>query len=145
MPHRHSPEVRRQQGVDVELVQVACAQNQPEAEMIQGLLEDRGIPSALQALGINGPQLGFGLLVSNPQRVMVRTDQAEDARVLLAETMIEGEGGDWSDTANARHLDDLGGRKPRAYGLGGAYLRIYLWSLGAIAAALGVFLLLRAA
>lgn len=128
-----------------ELVKVAYAQNQAEAEMIQGLLENGGVPSVLQALGVNGPQLGFGVLVRSQQRVMVRANQAEAARALLTETLVEDEQEAWPDTANARHLEDAAGRKPRGYGLVGAYARIYLWSFGAIVAALGIFFLLRAA
>lgn len=127
-----------------DLVQAAYAQNQAEAEMIQGLLENGGIPSVLQALGVNGPQLGFGLLPKNPQRVMVRADQAEDARALLAETLVEDEQETWPETANARYLEDAGGRKPRGYGLVGAYARIYMWSFVAVAVAFGIFLVLRA-
>jgi hypothetical protein len=127
-----------------ELVKVAYARNQPEAEMIQGLLESRDIPSVLQSLGVNGPQLGIGLLPTSPQRVLVRAEQAEKARVLLAEVLAEDAQEDWPRTANASNLEDAGGRKPRSYGLVGAYARIYLWSLGIVAVAFGIFLLLRA-
>lgn len=106
--------------------------------MIQGLLESAGIPSVLQQVGIDGPQLGIGLL--NPgggsQRVMVRSDQAEAARALLAETAVPSEPEDWVE-------EETGGRKPRNYGLIGAYGRIWAWSLGAMGLAFGVFLLLR--
>jgi Putative prokaryotic signal transducing protein len=136
------PEER--QGLGGELVQVAYAQNRVEAEMIQGLLDNGSIPSALQALGVNGPQLGYGVLVTDPQRVMVRADQAEQARALLAETLVEDEQEAWPEIANARHLEEAGGRKPRGYGLVGAYARIYLWSFGIVATAFGIFLLLRA-
>ena len=67
--------------------------------MIQGLLDSAGIPSVVQQVGIDGPQLGFGLL--NPsggsQRVMVRSDQAEAARALLAEAVVTSEPEDWLD------------------------------------------------
>ena len=36
------------------------------------------------------------------------------------------------------------GDKPRSYGAAGAYLPIYLWAFGAMAAALGISLLLLA-
>ena len=112
--------------------------------MIQGLLENEGIPSILEGLGVNGPQLGFGLIARNPQKVMVRADQAEQARALLAETLVEDQGEAWQETANAGYLENAGGRKPRGYGVVGAYARIYLWALGIFAVAFGVFLLLRA-
>ena len=78
-----------------ELVEVAHANQGVEAEMIQGLLENAGIPSLLQPSGLNGTLLGFtGLRPGyggGPQRVMVRPDQADAARALLAETLVEDE------------------------------------------------------
>lgn len=129
------------------LVGVAYANDRVEAEMIRGVLESRGIPSVLQQVGVDGPALGFGLL--NPdggsQRVMVRAGQVEEARALLAETLAEGEEVDWTETANASHLEETSGRKPRGYGLAGAYARIWAWSFGAMALAFAVFMLLRLA
>jgi hypothetical protein len=131
----------------VELVEVALAADPAEAGMIQGLLEDGGIPSLLEPTGVNGPMLGIGLLPPGPQRVRVHADQADAARRLLAETLVEGGEGereaDWDKTANAGHLAEAGRGKPREYGLIGAYARIWLWSLTAIGAAFLVFLLLR--
>jgi Putative prokaryotic signal transducing protein len=132
-------------GGRTELVEVIYAKDAVEAEMIQGLLENGGIPSVLRALGINGPQLGIGLLMRNPQRVMVHADQAQKARALLAQTLVADEKGASTEFANAGGLEALGGRRPRGYGLLGAYARIYLWSSVAIAIAFGAFLLLRAA
>lgn len=131
-----------------ELVQIVFANNSVEAEMIQGLLADRGIPSLLGPSGLNGPQLGFGTLPlgfdGGSRRVMVRAEQAEEARALLAEMLVEDEEGAWPEIANAKHLEGSGRRKPRGYGLVGAYARIYLWSFGVLVAAFGIFLLLRA-
>jgi Putative prokaryotic signal transducing protein len=135
---------KEHQSLGDKLVGVAYAQNQVEAEMVQGLLDNGSIPSVLHALGVNGPQLGYGALVTNPQRVMVRADQVEQARTLLAETLVEDEKEAWPEIANARHLEDASGRKSRGYGLVGAYARIYIWSFGILAAAFGIFLLLRA-
>lgn len=132
------------QDLSGELVEVAYAKDPTEAGMLQGLLENRGIPSALQARGIDGPQLGFGVLAGSPQRVMVHANQAEKARALLAETLVEDEQAAWPEPVNTRYLEDGGGRKPRGYGLVGAYARIYLWSFAIVAAAFGIFLLLRA-
>jgi hypothetical protein len=132
-----------------ELVRVAYANDGVEAEMMQGLLEDAGIPSLLEqvSLNVDGPQLGFALLPrgfgGGPQRVMVHAHRAEAARALLEETFAEDEEAAWPETANARYLDDAAGRKPRAYGLAGAYARILLVSLGAMAVIFGVFLLLH--
>jgi hypothetical protein len=133
-----------------ELVGVAYAKEWVEAEMIHGLLENAGIPSLLRPVGLNvdGPQLGVGLLPhgfgGGPQRVMVHANRAEQARALLAETLVEGEDETWSEIANAKAPEGAGGRKPRGYGLVGAYMRIYLWSLGVFAVAFAVFMLLRA-
>lgn len=128
-----------------ELVGVAHANDRVEAEMIQGLLESAGIPSVLQHVGIDGPTLGFGLL--NPgggsRRVMVRVRDLEEARALLAETVAEPEPEGWVETANASEPEGSGGHNPRGYGLIGAYARIWVVSLGAMALAFAIFLLLR--
>jgi len=129
-----------------DLIGLAYANDQVEAAMIQGLLENGGIPSILQPVGINGPQIGVGWL--NPgggsQRVMVHASRLEEARALLAETLVEDEQGAWPEIANARYLEEGGGHKPRGYGLFGAYARIWFWSLGTVALAFGIFLLLHA-
>lgn len=127
------------------LVGVAHASDRVEAEMIQGLLESRDIPSVLQHTGVDGPLIGVGWLNPNggSRRVMVRAEQAEEARAVLAETLVEDERVDLPETANARHLEAMEGRKPRRYGLVGAYARIWAWSFGALILAFAVFLLLR--
>lgn len=127
---------------DVDLVEVAFADDPAQAGMIQGLLENGGIPSLLQPTGLNGPLLGIGLLPPGSQRVMVREGQVGDARRLLSETLVE-EGEAVPETVNATYLDDAKGRRPRGYGLIGAYARIWLWSLVAVGVAFGVFLLIR--
>ncbi len=126
-----------------ELVKVGYAGNRAEAEMIQGLLESEGIPSLLQALGVNGPNLGFGTLPNNPQRIMVRASQVERARALLADTPAAVGQETLPEPVDADFLEDSGGRKPRSYGLVGGYARIYLWSFGIMALAFGIFLLLH--
>jgi hypothetical protein len=135
--------MNRDSGED--LVSVAYANDRVEAEMIQGLLESAGIPSALQHVGIDGPGLGFGLL--NPgggaKRVMVSADQLEKAQALLAETLVEGERAELAEAPDAADLEETRGREPRGYGLVGAYARIWAWSLGAMLLAFAIFLLLR--
>jgi hypothetical protein len=64
-----------------ELIKVAWAEDEFKAELIQGLLEDRGIPSVQQQLGVSGRQIGLGW----------PADRAEEARTLLAETFVEDE------------------------------------------------------
>jgi hypothetical protein len=65
------------------LVKVAYAQTQMEAEMIQGLLGDHGIPSMLKrAPGFDNPDfLGAG-----PHQVFVPEAAAEDARDVLGDS-----------------------------------------------------------
>lgn len=129
-----------------ELVGIAHANDRVEAEMIRGVLESAGIPSTVQQMGVDGPALGFGLL--NPgggsRQVMVRSDQAEAARAVLAESLAVGEQGDWEEFPDAEYSGEARWRKPRNYGLIGAYARIWLWSLIAMGVAFGIFLLLRA-
>lgn len=127
---------------DDELVEVMFAPNRVEAEMVQGLLESEGVPSMLQATGVNGPQLGVGLSPQSPQRVMVRAEHADLARRLLAEPGME-EDLDVDGLANAAYLDEARGRGPRSYGVIGAYARIWFWSFAALAVTFGVFMLAR--
>jgi Putative prokaryotic signal transducing protein len=127
---------------DRDLVEVMFAPNRVEAEMVQGLLESEGLPSMLQATGVNGPQLGIGLSPQSPQRVMVRAEHADLARRLLADTGMD-EDLNVDELANAAYLDEAKRRGPRGYGVIGAYARIWFWSLAAMAVAFGVFLLAR--
>jgi hypothetical protein len=65
----------------VKLVKVAYAQNQPEAELIQGLLRQEGIQSLVQRNG------GFDVadfIAAGPRDVLVAESEAERARQLLA-------------------------------------------------------------
>jgi hypothetical protein len=131
-----------------ELVDVAFARDKVEAELIKGLLENAGIPSLLQQarLNVDGPQLGFGLATSGfgggPQRILVHGEQAQQARSLLADTLIESEDG---TSPEIDSLEAGSGGRARNYGVVGGYARAMAWSLLIMAAAFGVFLLLRAA
>lgn len=101
------------------LVEVAATRNSIEAGMLQGLLEDAGIPVMVRSSGIDGQQLGFGLLIQHggPQQVLVHAARLGEARAVLADALI-AEDEDWATTANAEYLDDaLPGRKPRALGV----------------------------
>jgi hypothetical protein len=117
--------------------------------MIHGLLENAGIPSLLQQVGLNvdGPQLGFGLATrgfgGGPQRVMVHANRAEQARALLAETLVEEAEEAWPEAVNAEYLEDTRSARARNYGVVGAYARALLWSLGIMGLAFAVFLLSR--
>jgi hypothetical protein len=128
-----------------ELTEVAFVGDEHEAMMIQALLEDRGIPSLQQQVGVNGPQVSFGLL--NPgggaRRIMVHEERLADARAALAD-VLTAEEASIPEPVNAEHLADAQGRKPRSYGLIGGYARAFLWSFGAMSLAFAVFVLLRA-
>jgi hypothetical protein len=62
------------------LVKVGYGQNQAEAEMIQGLLSEHGIPSMLKrAAGFDVPDF----LAAGPRQVLVAEEVAEQAREVL--------------------------------------------------------------
>jgi hypothetical protein len=71
------------------LVKIAFARNQAEAEMMQGLLLEEGIPSVLKrSRGFDAPEF----LTAGPHDVFVNSDSAKKARQVLADTMVETEG-----------------------------------------------------
>jgi hypothetical protein len=64
-----------------ELVKAGWARNQSEAEMIQGMLMEQGIPSVLRRTrGFDVPDF----LAAGPRDVMVEPSELERARALLA-------------------------------------------------------------
>jgi hypothetical protein len=68
-----------------DLVRVAGARNQPEAELIQGLLLEEGIPSMLRrARGFDVPDY----LAAGPRDVMVAESGAGAAREVLLEAEL---------------------------------------------------------
>src|SRR5215218_6874630 len=70
------------------LVKVAFARNQAEAEMIQGLLLEGGIPSVLKrSRGFDAPEF----MAAGPHDVMVDVGHAHKAKTLLADTITENE------------------------------------------------------
>lgn len=73
-------------GSGSKLVKVAYAQQQAEAEMIQGLLSEHGIPSMLRrAAGFDVPDF----LAAGPREVLVAEELAEQAREVLEGTGAE--------------------------------------------------------
>lgn len=82
------------------LVSVAQARNQPEAEFIQGLLLEEGVPSLLRrSAGFDVPDF----LAAGPRDVMVPQSGAPTAReVLLAAEIISGDGSPTGRTAPVR-------------------------------------------
>lgn len=70
------------------LVKVAFARNQAEAEMMQGLLLEEGIPSVLKrSRGFDAPEF----LAAGPHDLFVNSTSAKKAREVLAGTMLESE------------------------------------------------------
>ena len=63
------------------LVKVAYAQHQMEAEMIQGLLGEHGIPSMIQRT-VDNPEF----LAAGPRQILVPESVAEEAREVLEGT-----------------------------------------------------------
>ena len=65
------------------LIKVAYAQQQAEAEMIQGLLSEHGIPSMLRrAAGFDVPDF----LAAGPREILVAEELVEQAREVLEGT-----------------------------------------------------------
>src|ERR1700753_2382793 len=70
------------------LIKVGFARNQAEAEMLQGLLLDGGIPSILKrARGFDAPEF----MAAGPHDIWVNEEHAHAAREILEQTAIEGE------------------------------------------------------
>lgn len=64
------------------LVRVAYAQQSAEAEMIQGLLSEHGIPSMVKRVGWDVPDF----LAAGPRQILVAEELAEQAREVLEGT-----------------------------------------------------------
>jgi len=126
------------------LVQIAFAETREEAALMRGLLREDGIRSLAKQASINGPALGAGLLVRSSRRIYVRAEDADAARKLLSETMVEDPlEEEIPESANAEYLADASGHKPRDYGLLGAYVRFYIVAAILVGATLAVFILLH--
>ncbi len=129
------------EGESGELVAVAWARDRFEAQMIRGLLRSEGIRSFTQRSAMRG---GGRFDPRIAQHLLVRADEAERARAIVAETLAESEAADVPEPVNAKYLADAKGHAPRSYGPVGASLRILVWGLGSMAIAFAVFLLVRA-
>jgi hypothetical protein len=117
------------------LVKVAFARNQAEAEMIQGLLLEGGMPSVLKRTrGFDAPEFA----ASGPHDVMVDSDVAQKARDLLADTMIESEDEFREEVAEERQLSRPGASETSP-------ARLALWvAVAFLGAAIVVWLLYQA-
>jgi len=84
------------------LVKVAFARNQAEAEMIQGLLSEAGIPSILhRSGGFDTPEF----LASGPRDVKVVSAVARKAREVLADILVEeGQDQEWEEIEEQARL-----------------------------------------
>lgn len=83
------------------MVKVAFASTQPEAEMLQGLLTEAGIPSLLKrSAGFDNPEF----LPNGPRDVYVSQNHAKRAREVLAEVLIEDEGDEIAELEGERRL-----------------------------------------
>ncbi len=113
------------------LVKVAFARNQAEAELLQGLLLESGIPSVLKRSGgFDNPDF----LAAGPHDVWVNVQHEEEAKRVLAETMVAGE-----DEGDERAELEEERRFARGEGTGPSPGRLALWVL--IAAILAIALI----
>ena len=90
------------------LVKVGFARNQAEAEMLQGLLTESGIPSILKRSGgFDAPEF----LAAGPRDIWVNNEHAYEARRILEETMTEGddEAEERAEIEGEAHLRKTGG------------------------------------
>jgi hypothetical protein len=116
-------------GGDGDLVKVAFARNQVEGEMLQGLLSEVGIPSVLKrSLGFDNPDF----LPSGPRDLMVNKRDAQRAREVLADVLIEDERDEVAELEGERRL--ARGESP-----GPSPARLLFWL---VVVAVGGFLLL---
>ncbi len=84
------------------LVKIGFARNQAEAEMLQGLLLDGGIPSILKrSRGFDNPDF----LASGPHDIFVVSDLATKARALLADTVTEDESEERAELSDQARLE----------------------------------------
>jgi hypothetical protein len=90
-PARERARKVKKQFLDGELVAVAAGRNQPEAELIQGLLLEEGVPSMLRrSRGFDVPDM----LAAGPRDVLVPAAGVATAReVLLQAELTPAEGG----------------------------------------------------
>ena len=113
-----------------EAVKVGFARSQPEAEMLQGMLLQDGIPSMLKRTrGFDVPDY----LAGGPRDILVPETGAEAARRLLADTELQSEGGE---------LAELGGQARLSGGAETSPSRLAFWVLAALAGALAIVWLL---
>jgi hypothetical protein len=112
------------------LVKVAFARNQSEAELLQGLLRESGVPSVLKRSGgFDNPDF----LAAGPRDVWVNAQHEEKAKRVLAETMVadEDEGDERAELEQERRL-------ARGESAGPSPGRLAIWVLIAAVAAIAL-------
>ena len=126
-----------------DLVQIAFADSREEAALITGLLRGEGIRClARQASLETGARMAGGFMTRSPRRIYVHPTHAAAARKLLGEVMVEDPlESEIPEPANAAHLADATGHKPRNYSMLGGWARILLAVVGVFATVFVVFLL----
>lgn len=105
---------------------MAFARNQSEAELLQGLLTESGIPSVLKrSRGFDAPEF----LSAGPHDVYVNADHAQRAKEVLADTLVETESEERAemDEESALRQDPMTGRSSPG--------RLALWLAVALIAA----------
>ena len=109
------------------LVKVAYGRNQSEAELMQGLLSEEGIPSVLKRSGgFDNPDF----LAAGPHDVMVTAQIAPRAREVLADLALD------SETREGAELEALGS------GPGGGGISTERFALWFAVAVLGAIILI---
>jgi len=113
-----------------EVVKVGFARNQAEAEMIQGMLLEEGIPSMQKRTrGFDVPDF----LAGGPRDILVPETGAEAARRLLADTELQGEGEELAELRGQAQLSAAGDTSPQ---------RLAFWVITALLAAFAIVWLL---
>lgn len=96
------------------LVKVAYGRNQAEAELMQGLLSEEGIPSVLKRSGgFDNPDF----LAAGPHDVMVTTQIAPRAREVLADLALAEGGGAEGELEAMGYAGRRGGVSPGQFTL----------------------------
>jgi hypothetical protein len=110
------------------LIKVGFARNQAEAEMLQALLQESGIPSILKRSGgFDAPEF----LAAGPRDIWVNKEHALEARRILEETMTETEGEEREELEGEARLRATGGEPMTPQ-------RLALWVIGGVVVAIAL-------
>ena len=113
-----------------EPVKVSFARNQAEAEMVQGMLLEEGIPSmSKRTRGFDVPDY----LAGGPRDILVPQTGAQAARRVLESTELESEGEEVAELSGQAKLSAAGDTSPA---------RLAFWVLAGLAAAFAIVWLL---